>query len=656
MTTVTLTSDDGSTSVDVQVAPSVSGRFRQAACVPAADAHALRRFFTDLDPSAAALYQLQSTNGEVIEVDLTVNDSEADAQVWEGLPCLADREDLVVIRKVAPPPGPGTPAPAPNHARTSVLIIEDPAADSSTLSSEAHTLNTLLRPRFMVEHLVQSGGPSSAAAEWVHVSMDKIAKAGDLDASLFGGAKLIVLNASNTTCLARELAERGGCVVVGWQYQVSNALAFAFARVFYQHLITGKSVAEALRAFVAQQRRLGSKLPLLTPAVWTADPKLTRTPLVAGRSDTTRSLGNYVTFSGVGGAQPGVAIECTIKPYLCPALLRGGLTSPLSGLHITRHGRTINDARIIIRCDTGEAHSEWSFSTMLESGTTAFTNVSEINFPAVHALIDRRVDRRIINVHVQILDGDRSLAETTLKTVFLGANEWLDDAETRGWLPAYVLAHATKVRELMTLPSASSDGLACCKTRMQQVFDKLKHTRLGYALPPGVGVFVPRDKIAEAGASIQRGGRLVGQRVRFPREILEYKRGTCHDLALLLAACAEYLGVPGVLLLRPGHTTFGFWSSPEAHRAFWKQRRIDLTGRTTVVTDNWVLRSGKELRTLIANGDLHMLEATDLTREAIDFEGSVKLGKRDASRLSFDALIDVSAARAWVEPIRYEYS
>ena len=54
------------------------------------------------------------------------------------------------------------------------------------------------------------------------------------------------------------------------------------------------------------------------------------------------------------------------------------------------------------------------------------------------------------------------------------------------------------------------------------------------------------------------------QRVRRPTEILGQGNGTCLDLALMLAACLEFIGLRPVLILSPGHAYAGWWRDEAA--------------------------------------------------------------------------------------------
>ena len=58
------------------------------------------------------------------------------------------------------------------------------------------------------------------------------------------------------------------------------------------------------------------------------------------------------------------------------------------------------------------------------------------------------------------------------------------------------------------------------------------------------------------------------QRLRTPSDILRGGRGTCIDLALLLAACLEFVDVKPVIFLLEGHAFSGYWSSETIRSQF----------------------------------------------------------------------------------------
>ena len=56
------------------------------------------------------------------------------------------------------------------------------------------------------------------------------------------------------------------------------------------------------------------------------------------------------------------------------------------------------------------------------------------------------------------------------------------------------------------------------------------------------------------------------QRLRTPSEVVQGKRGTCIDLALLLAACLEYIEIYPVIFLLRDHAFPGYWRSEPGYQ------------------------------------------------------------------------------------------
>ncbi len=62
------------------------------------------------------------------------------------------------------------------------------------------------------------------------------------------------------------------------------------------------------------------------------------------------------------------------------------------------------------------------------------------------------------------------------------------------------------------------------------------------------------------GASMLPDGSLtISQKIFFPEQILEHRRGTCMDLALFCAACVERMGLHPIWFMIHGHAFFGAW-------------------------------------------------------------------------------------------------
>lgn len=122
-----------------------------------------------------------------------------------------------------------------------------------------------------------------------------------------------------------------------------------------------------------------------------------------------------------------------------------------------------------------------------------------------------------------------------------------------------------------------------------------------------------------------------GQKVRSPSDIMERRVGTCLDLSLLYAACAEQAGLNPILVLLAGHAFVGLWLKDEDFSA-------------AVVDDVQVLRKRSSL------DDLVLIETTLLTAQPpARFAAAVKSGAEhlaEGAKAPFELAIDIGRARA----------
>jgi hypothetical protein len=74
--------------------------------------------------------------------------------------------------------------------------------------------------------------------------------------------------------------------------------------------------------------------------------------------------------------------------------------------------------------------------------------------------------------------------------------------------------------------------------------------RMSYVNPPAS---------FEMPEALPDGGYTISQKVFFPEQVYEHRRGTCLDLALLAAGCIERMGLHPLLFLIRGHAFLGVW-------------------------------------------------------------------------------------------------
>ena len=118
-------------------------------------------------------------------------------------------------------------------------------------------------------------------------------------------------------------------------------------------------------------------------------------------------------------------------------------------------------------------------------------------------------------------------------------------------------------------------------------------------------------------------------KVRSPGTLLKSKLGTCLDLALLFAACAEQAGLNPVIGLSEGHAFCGVWLVKDQFS-------------TGVVDKSQILRKRMQLDELI------LIETTLLTNDTpVRFRAAVEKAKAlvtDEAGKPFELIIDIGRA------------
>jgi hypothetical protein len=248
----------------------------------------------------------------------------------------------------------------------------------------------------------------------------------------------------------------------------------------------------------------------------------------------------------------------------------------------------------------------------------------------------------------------------------LAVDEWVDTPELDAYLPSFVFPRDRAVARvidsaqhyLMSLSDdcgAGFDGYQGVDPKAEDPFESVDlqaraiWSALSYDLP--LSYINPPPTFTAS-----------SQRLRTPTDVIEGRRGTCIDLALLLAACLEYAGIYPVIFLLNDHAFPGYWRSEEVRTKF-----IDMSPKTvaasltTALTSRegssltsskpWVFTNYTEITELVRNGDLVPIETVWLTQregfwDAVD-EGVSNL----RSKREFSSLIDIQYARTNPTPV-----
>jgi hypothetical protein len=143
------------------------------------------------------------------------------------------------------------------------------------------------------------------------------------------------------------------------------------------------------------------------------------------------------------------------------------------------------------------------------------------------------------------------------------------------------------------------------------------------------------------------------QRLRSPSEIVRTKFGTCIDLALLFAACLEFVEIYPVIFLIQGHSFPGYWRGDLLHERFVQVEDgtdADRTGRLgPILTPSapWMVEGlgYREIVRVAKTDQLVPLETTLLASRGSFREATEQGSENLADESVFDSMLDVKRAR-----------
>lgn len=308
----------------------------------------------------------------------------------------------------------------------------------------------------------------------------------------------------------------------------------------------------------------------------------------------------------------------------------------------------------------GDISFPYRTSVDLVESVTSLTD--RVKVPLTSALA-RSVDESMhTSLYVEVTYQDQEIYRDTHRVTLLPVDEWRDDNPDRIWLPSFVLprdpAVATIVksaqRYLMALvddPAVGFDGYQCIDAEADDPAEgvDLQVRALWSALTYDfqLNYINPAPSYSKS-----------AQRLRTPSQVLDSQRGTCIDLALLLASCLEYVDIYPVIFLLKGHACAGYWRSDTHHQDFKKLSDLSIPATKqgepvaqspvrNAPKEPWRLSDGAypEILHRVLDQQLVALETTWLTRRSSFAEALDRGIENLRSQADFDFLIDILLAR-----------
>jgi hypothetical protein len=338
---------------------------------------------------------------------------------------------------------------------------------------------------------------------------------------------------------------------------------------------------------------------------------------------------------------------------------------------------TARDVGVELNLFTGS--DSFPYRTLFDLKASIASLERDIRFPLTSNLL--RSIRESVNsvISIKLTFGDKIRRLDTMPIKLLAIDEWMDTPELDAYLPSFVYPRDRAVakvidsaqRYLMSLnddSGAGFDGYQGVDPKLKDPFGTVDlqaraiWSALSYDMP--LSYINPPPSFTKS-----------SQRLRTPSDVIEGKRGTCIDLALLLAACLEYAGIYPVVFLLKDHAFPGYWRSEEARQDFITMRSkptilteamkakdvgmpstlesktsaVDATAATPMKP--WVFTNYNEVVQLAREGDIVPVETVWLTQHQ-GFWDAVDEGMTDLrSKREFSSMIDIQGARSYTTPV-----
>lgn len=476
---------------------------------------------------------------------------------------------------------------------------------------------------------------------------------------------LVVCNLYNSASrIAARCVARGASFAVGYHDSIDDGLAAIFCSTLYRQLaLNGGLMLDAFQVAMQELRAQPNRLRGACIVLWSATSLLGAAAAVRKGRPSRRALEDVPPWQRI-------RVECKLKPRLNYSLLHNR-QSLFSGLQIYRDKGQgpIRDIEVQVDLNAGEASFPYRTTLSLAEGEHAHDLTQKVVIPLTSALMRTQSERIQSSLHLRVTCEGEVVRQDTFRVGLSPVDEWQDGEQDEWrWLPSFVLPRDPAVARIIDSaqgvlcaladdPTAGFDGYqsvdpeaesdaeryGCVDKQVQAIWYAILNSHgLAYINPP------PSYGYAT-------------QRLRTPSQLLAERRGTCIDLALLLAACLEYVEIHPVIYLLTGHAFVGYWRSQEQYDAFLQMKDVALMfgdgadeaeGVAAPVAgsaDNpgYVLTRDqhREVRQCVWRRELVAIEATWLTSRGA-FESAVIEGRNNLRRASeFQAMIDVHLAR-----------
>jgi hypothetical protein len=243
------------------------------------------------------------------------------------------------------------------------------------------------------------------------------------------------------------------------------------------------------------------------------------------------------------------------------------------------------------------------------------------------------------NLRVRVAQSGRPIFENTFRVSLLPADQWQDDDENRMWLPSFALPRDPSVAELV---DAAQKYLSAVSDNPHLGFDGYETSPLTATLQVQAMWYALLNEYSLSYVNPPPVFTNHAQRLRSPSDILKGNRGTCIDLALLLAAAMEYVELYPVIFLFTDHALPGFFTEKKVH----EELHEEALRKASSEADTWMLGDDfkEKIQALIKDGTLIPIETISLTKKS-SLKEAMKVAKDRVKNHKLRYVVDIRNAR-----------
>lgn len=459
-------------------------------------------------------------------------------------------------------------------------------------------------------------------------------------------------SAARTAALA---VAHGAAAAIGFQDTFDRDLAALFFADFYRAWrATDWDVHVAFVAALRGLRRHGRPLRGSGLVLWSTRPLLdgarSAEHLRAAVSGAMQRPGAELLRAGAD-TRDALGVHVAPRAQINYALLHNG-EPLLHALRLTKWSDArAQDVDVEVRLDTTETREAPYRSSLILS--EELTDVAARVVVPLTWMLDGALTEAVrTSLSVRVRWGGETLYSDTHRVTLLPPDEWVDDDDSRQWLPSFIYPRDPAVSRVLRAAQPHLVSLADDVTAgfdgYQSIDEELDDPTEGVDLQVRAIWSALIQDLPLSYVNPPPTYTELSQRLRMPSDILDEGRGTCIDLTLLLCACLEYVEIYPVVFLLQGHAFPGYWRSEAAWDDFTRAADGAGVGPAGRQRFPWLLEGREGFREVVEHvhaDNLVPLESVWLTRRA-GFWEAVEEGWENLRVASeFHSMLDVTLAR-----------